>query len=419
MRRLPLLLLPLAACSIAAPPSPAYTNANADAIHARCLTLDTHKDISSQLAPETLPSDPDTAEKYRAKYDPTVRGDQQVDFVKMREGQYDCAFFIVYTPQRKLTDAGYQGAYVEANKKFDAIHRMCRLYPNDIGLATTAADVERLHSEGKLIACIGIENGYPMGLDLKRIEEFHKRGARYMGIAHNGHTQLGDSHTPDAPMHNGLSELGIKAVKAMNDVGIMVDVSHASKATMLHAVKLSRAPVIASHSGARAQNDHSRNLDDEQLRAIAKNNGVVQCVALASFLKSNKQKDAAVNKLRDELGLSRNSTIELTDEQREANWEKLKEARNELNKRYPPANVSDYVDHIEHIIKVAGIDHVGIGSDFDGGGGIAGWNNASESRNVTRELVKRGHSEADIQKIWSGNLLRVWRAVETVAAALN
>jgi membrane dipeptidase len=230
-----------------------------------------------------------------------------------------------------------------------------------------------------------------MGLDLKRIAEFHKRGARYMGIAHNGHTQLGDSHTPAAPMHNGLSELGIKAVKAMNDVGIMVDVSHASKATMLHAVKLSRAPVIASHSGARAQNDHSRNLDDEQLRAIAKNNGVVQCVALAS----------------------------LTDEQREANWEKLKEARNELNKRYPPANVSDYVDHIEHIIKIAGIDHVGIGSDFDGGGGIAGWSNASESRNVTRELVKRGHSEADIQKIWSGNLLRVWRAVENVAAALN
>lgn len=416
MRRLPLLLLPLAACASVAPPSLAYSEANADAIHARCLTLDTHKDISSQLAPEALPSDPDTAAKYRAKYDPTVRGDQQVDFVKMREGQYDCAFFIVYTPQRKLTDSGYQGAYVEANKKFDAIHRMCRLYPNDIGLATTPDDVERLHSEGKLIACIGIENGYPMGLDLERIKEFHERGARYMGIAHNGHTQLGDSHTPTAPMHNGLSELGVKAVEAMNDVGIMVDVSHASKATMLHAVRISRAPVIASHSGARVQNDHSRNLDDEQLRAIAKNNGVVQTVALASFLKSNKQKDVAVNKLRNELGLSRNSTIELTDEQREANWEKLKEERNKLNLIYPPANVSVYVDHIEHIIKIAGINHVGIGSDFDGGGGIAGWNDASESRNVTRELVKRGHSEADIQKIWSGNLLRVWRAVETIAA---
>ena len=294
---------------------------------------------------------------------------------------------------------------------------MCRLYPDDIGLATTADDVERLHDEGKLIACIGIENGYPMGLDLKRVEEFHKRGARYMGIAHNGHTQLGDSHTPAEPMHNGLSELGVQAVAEMNRVGIMVDVSHASKATMLHAVRVSKAPVIASHSGARAKNDHTRNLDDEQLRAIAENNGVVQCVALASFLKSNEQKDAAVSKLRDELGLSRTSKIELTPEQREANWEKLKQARTELDKSHPPANVSDYVDHIEHIIKVAGIDHVGIGSDFDGGGGITGWNNAAESRNVTRELVRRGHSEADIQKIWSGNLLRVWRAVEAVAAA--
>ena len=142
----------------------------------------------------------------------------------------------------------------------------------------------------------------------------------------------------------------------------------------------------------------------------------MQCVALASFLKSNKQKDAAISKLRNELGLSRTSTIELTDEQREANWEKLKRARIELNKSYPPANVSDYVDHIEHIVRVAGIDHVGIGSDFDGGGGITGWDNASESRNVTRELVKRGYSEANIRKIWSGNLLRVWRDVEAVAA---
>lgn len=408
MRRLSLLFLPLAACS-------SLSIADADAIHERCLTLDTHKDISNQLAPEQLPSDPDTARKYREKYDPTVRGDQQVDFVKMREGQYDCAFFIVYTPQRKLTDAGYHGAYVEANKKFDAIHRMCRLYPEHIGLARTADDVERLHREGKLIACIGIENGYPMALDLNRIKEFHEKGARYMGIAHNGHTQLGDSHTPAEPMHGGLSELGVKAVQAMNDVGIMVDVSHASKATMMHAVRVSSAPVIASHSGARAVNDHTRNLDDEQLRAIKANNGVVQCVALASFLKSNKVRDEAINKLRMELGLSRNSTVKLTAAEREANWEKLKQARNELNERYPPANVQDYVDHIEHIVRVAGIDHVGIGSDFDGGGGITGWNDASESRNVTRELVRRGYSEEDIQKIWSGNLLRVWRAVEAAA----
>ncbi len=413
MRRYSLLLLPLAACAGAPSDDLAYS----DAVHSRCLTLDTHKDISSQLAPEQLPSDPDTAAKYRAKFDPTVRGDQQVDFVKMREGEYDCAFFIVYTPQQKLTDAGYQGAYLEANKKFEAIHRMCRLYPNDIGLARTAADVERMHNEGMLIACIGIENGYPMGLDLKRIEEFHQKGARYMGIAHNGHTQLGDSHTPATPMHNGLSPLGEQAVAEMNRLGIMVDISHASKATMLHAVRISKAPVIASHSGARAKNDHTRNLDDEQLRAIAKTGGVVQCVALASFLKSNKEKSAAISKMRDELGLSRSSKLKLSAEQRLANMERLNVLRQELDEKYPRAGVSDYVDHIEHIIEVAGIDHVGIGSDFDGGGGITDWNNAAESRNVTRELVRRGYREADIKKIWSGNLLRVWRAAEAVAAA--
>jgi membrane dipeptidase len=419
MRRIALLAIPLAACS--ALPGDSEMSAaeinRADAIHARCLTLDTHKDISSQLAPEELPSDPETAKQYREKFDPTVRGSQQVDFVKMREGQYDCAFFIVYTPQQKLTDAGYHGAYVEANKKFEAIHRMCRLYPNDIALATTADDVERLHQEGKLIACIGIENGYPMGLDLGRVEEFYQKGARYMGIAHNGHTQLGDSHTPAEPLHNGLSELGRQAIAEMNRLGIMVDVSHSSKATMLQAVACSKAPVIASHSGARAINDHTRNLDDEQLRAIAVTDGVVQCVALAEFLKSNQPKEAAIAKLRKDLGLARDSGIELSDAQREVNMAKLQKARAELNQQFPPATVSDYVDHIEHIIQVAGIEHVGIGSDFDGGGGITGWNNAAESRNVTRELVRRGHSEADIQKIWSGNLLRVWRAVEAVAAA--
>jgi len=418
MRRYPLLVLApisltLAACS----GMPADPIAYADEIHERCLTLDTHKDISRQLAPEQLPSDPETAKKYRESYDPTVRGNQQVDFVKMREGQYDCAFFIVYTPQQKLTPAGYHGSYTEAKNKFKAIHRMCRLYPEHIGLATTAADVERLHAEGKLIACIGIENGYPMGLELKRIEEFHERGARYMGIAHNGHTQLGDSHTPKEPMHNGLSELGVKAVAEMNRVGIMVDVSHASKNTMMHAVKVSRAPVIASHSGARAMNDHSRNLDDEQLRAIAANNGVVQCVALASFLKSNPGHREAIGALRKELGIERGKTGDLTSEQLTERFNKLREMRKAVDAKFPPADVSTYVDHIDHIVKVAGIDHVGIGSDFDGGGGITGWQNAAESRNVTRELVKRGYSEADIQKIWSGNLLRVWRAVEEVAAA--
>lgn len=390
---------------------------DADAIHDRCLTLDTHKDIADNLSPRQLPADPATAREFRLRYDPTLDGKQQVDFVKMKAGGYDCAFYIVYVAQRKLTNSGYARAYAEANKKFEAIHRMCRMHRETIGLATSADEVEWLHDQGKLIACIGIENGYPMGTDLRRIEEFHQRGARYMSIAHNGHTQLGDSHTPaDEPLHGGLSELGRAAIAEMNRVGIMVDVSHAAKSTMLQAVAASKAPVIASHSGARAVNDHSRNLDDEQLRAIRDNGGVVQCVALASFLKSNADRSAALNVLKEEVGLSGPASEGISDDERNARWEAFQSRSPEVDARFPPADVAVYCDHIDHIVQIAGIDHAGIGSDFDGGGGIGGWQNASQSRNVTRELVRRGYTEADIQRIWSGNLLRVWRAVEAVSA---
>ena len=390
---------------------------DADAIHDRCLTLDTHKDISDNLSPRELPSDPETAREFRLRFDPTLDGKQQVDFVKMRAGGYDCAFYIVYVAQRQLTDSGYARAYAEAKKKFDAIHRMCRMHRDTIGLATSADQVEWLHQQGKLIACIGIENGYPMGTDLRRIEEFHQRGARYMSIAHNGHTQLGDSHTPaNEPLHNGLSDLGRQAVAEMNRVGIMVDVSHAAKSTMLQAVAASKAPVIASHSGARAVNDHSRNLDDEQLLAIKANGGVVQCVALAGFLKSDSKRSAAITAMREEVGLTGPKAEGISDEERSRRWDQLRARMPEIDRRHPPADVATFCDHIDHIVKVAGVDHVGIGSDFDGGGGIGGWQNAAESRNVTRELVARGYSEQDIQKIWSGNLLRVWRAVEEVSA---
>jgi membrane dipeptidase len=418
-------LLPALAlhCQEPTPPPPAKAPADtkaADAIHDRVLTLDTHKDIDPKLAPESLPDDPKTREEFQRRYDPTVRGSQQVDFPKMRAGGYDCAFFIVYVGQGQLNEGGYKRALAEANKKFDAIHRMVRLYGDTIGLATTPDEVERLHKEGKLIACIGIENGYPMGEDISLIAQFHARGARYMGIAHNGHSQLGDSHTPAEPKHGGLSELGRVAIAEMNRVGIMVDISHSSRSTMLQAVELSRAPVIASHSGAYAVNAHTRNLDDEQLRALAAKGGVVQCVALAEFVKTDPAREEAIRAWREECGLGRprdGAAPELTPEEREARYAKYRAGMPAIDEKHPKANVRDFVNHIDHVVKVIGIDHVGVGSDFDGGGGIDGWNDASESRNVTRELVARGYTEEQIAKIWSGNLLRVWREVEKVAAA--
>ncbi|MCU0863060.1 MAG: dipeptidase [Planctomycetes bacterium] len=416
-------LLPLAAtaallASVAAQsPGPELTEADlarADAIHARILTLDTHKDIDPKLAPAQLPADPATRAEFVARFDPSVRGKQQVDFPKMREGGYDCAFFIVYTDQRQLNEAGYRRALAEAEAKFDAIDRMVARFPDTIGLARSADDVERLHREGKLIACIGIENGYPMGLDVANVARFHARGARYMSITHNGHTQLGDSHTPVEGSHGGLSELGRRAIEAMNEVGIMVDISHAGRTTMLQATAHSKAPVIASHSGARAVCDHSRNLDDEQLRALAQRGGVVQCVALADFVKQDAGRAAAVKAWMAECGLGGGDELEA--DERERRWERFRSGMGKIDAAHPKAAVADFVDHIDHVVRTVGIDHVGIGSDFDGGGGISGWNDASESRNVTRELVRRGYDEAAIQKIWGGNLLRVWRQVERIAA---
>lgn len=390
--------------------------ARARAVHARALTLDTHKDISSQLAPEQLPDDPTTRERFRLDFDPTVRGNCQVDFPKMKEGGYDCAFFIVYVGQGALNRDGFARARKEAMAKFEAIHRMARLYPEQIGLATTPDEVEQIVAAGRLCACIGIENGYCMGEDLSAIAKFHELGARYMSLAHNRHSQLADSHTPKEPLYHGLSELGRQAVAELNRVGIMIDVSHSSREAMLQMVALSQAPVLASHSGCRAVCDHTRNLDDEQLRALAKKGGVVQCVALDDYVKATPERDAAVAALRQELGFGQAGGDKQDLDHR---MQVFRERMHAIDAQFPRANVHDFVDHIDHAVKVAGIDHVGISSDFDGGGGIDGWNDASATFNVTLELVRRGYTEAQIDQLWSGNLLRLWRQVEAKARELQ
>ena len=398
----------------------AQLRARARGIHFRALTLDTHKDISDRLAPDVLPEDPREAAIVRNSYDPNVWGRQQLDFPKSRAGGLDCAFYIVYVGQGPLDQEGYDKAYDQAIAKFEAIHRMARLYPEQVGLARTPDDVERLDAEGKLIACIGIENGYCMGEDLARIEEFHDRGARYMSIAHNKHSQLGDSYTPDEGIHGGLSDLGRQAVLEMNRVGIMVDVSHTAKTTMMQAVETSRAPCLASHSSARSVYDHGRNLDDEQLRALAAKGGVVQCVAFATYVKGNEERDEAISALREELDLPRRRGGDDPDTPEIAAKRVLFRERVLLiEQQHPRSNVSDFVDHIDHAVKIAGIDHVAISSDFDGGGGVTGWNDASETLNVTVELVRRGYTEAEIGQLWSGNTLRLWREVEVVAASIQ
>ena len=400
--------------------------ARAKKIHAEVITLDTHNDIDTRNFTDSV--------NYTQNL-PT-----QVNLPKMRQGGLDVSWLIVYTGQGELTEEGYQKAYQNAIEKFDAIDRLTKKYaPDQIELALTSKDVRRIGKTGKLAAMIGVENGYPVGTDLSRIRDFAMRGARYMSLAHNGHSQLADSNTGERDnvwLHNGLSELGKKAVVEMNRWGIMIDVSHPSKQANIQAIQLSKAPVIASHSSARALCDHSRNLDDEQLELIRKNGGVVQAVAFRGYV--NKEKSELRAKLTGEILrelaekenfkiLERADVLKMPETERAEYGTKLSAFRTKmrpvinerLKDKAPDVNVQDFVNHIDYLVRKIGIDHVGISSDFDGGGGVEGWDDASETFNVTLELVRRGYTKKQIEKIWSGNLLRVLDRVQKVAGKLQ
>lgn len=398
----------------------------AKGIHERVITLDTHDDINpSNFTPE---------KNY------TQRLESQVNLPKMVEGGLDVAWFIVYVGQGELTPEGFDKAYTAADEKFKAIHRLCEeIAPDQIELALTSDDVRRISAAGKKVAMIGVENGYPIGTDISRVKEFQEKGARYMSLAHNGHSQLSDSNTGERDsvwLHNGLSDLGRQVIAEMNKWGIMVDLSHPSKAANMEMMRISKAPVIASHSSARALNDVSRNLDDEQLMMLKENGGVVQAVAFKSYVNSKKNSAnadsaraviAEVAKAEGFEILERAAIMKLADTARDsyiAKYRAIAEKAKprieaEVNPVAPPVNVADFVDHIDYLVKKIGLEHVGISSDFDGGGGVEGWNDASETFNVTLELVRRGYTEEQIGNLWSGNLLRVLDKVQEVAKQIQ
>ncbi len=388
--------------------------ARARAIHERVITLDTHVDIN--------PANFTPAQSYATRL-PT-----QVNVPKMEEGGLDAVFLIVYVGQRPdLTAAGFAAATAQAMQKFEAIHRLTReLAPDRIELARTAADVRRIAASGKKVALIGVENGYQLGDDLGNVRRFAELGARYLSLAHNGHSQLSDSNTGERDgvwLHNGLSPLGRQVIAELNKWGIMVDISHPSKQSMMQTLELTQAPIIASHSAVRALCDHSRNLDDEQLLALKKNGGVVQVVAFNSYVKCQSDSPArqeALAALGREFGVGAGrGAAQGLSEARRAEFQRRMA---EVNRRFPApprATVAEFVDHIDYAVKLIGLEHVGISSDFDGGGGVEGWSDAAETFNVTLELVRRGYTEEQIGKLWSGNLLRVMEEAERVGRRLR
>ena len=370
------------------------------------LTLDTHVDI-----PDAYMREP--------RFDVGNKTLLLADLDKLERGGLDAVFFVVFVEQGALTAEGYAKAVAQAERKYSAIELMLERYPDRIASATTPAQVLANHRAGKLSAMIGIENAYSLGHDLARMDAAYARGARYLGLVHVGNNDLCTSSMPDTghgePAESlvGISDYGRAAVARASALGVMVDISHASDACVRDVLKISRAPILASHSSARSLTPHARNLPDELLREIGEQGGVVQAVAYREFLKVDPGRAAAEKTLQKMVASSVGDAE--YDSEKHAQLPVLRQGMVDIQTRFPLATLDDYLDHIQHVAKVAGIDHVGIASDFDGGGGITGWMDASQTANVTAGLRRRGYSETEVEKIWSGNLLRVWRSVEQLA----
>lgn len=377
-------------------------------IHKRVLTLDTHADTPLRMIEPGF----DMAERH----DPNETG-SKVDYPRMKEGDLDAIFFAAFVAQDIRDDNGNSRAKALCLQMIDSVIASTERNSDIVGLALNPDDAYALEKEGKRAIYIGIENGYPIGSDLSNVEEYFNKGVRYITLVHSSNNDLADSATdPKGTEHGGLSAFGEKVVDEMNRLGIMVDVSHGNDSLFYDTVGQSKAPIIASHSNARVVTEHQRNMTDDMLKLMAENGGVVQLTMLADYLREappNAERDSAMAALRANM----KPIGEMTKEERSA----LRASFQELNDKYPnpPATVTHVVDHIDHIVKVAGIDHVGIGCDFDGGGGIEGIFDASEVMNITIELVKRGYTEEQIAKIWGGNLIRVFKEVQAKAKEIQ
>lgn len=404
-RRLPLLLLlawPLAA------PAEFTLSEEAAAIHARTLTLDTHLDT-----PIHFPR-PGWSIMQRQDF----RADRsQVDYPRMVEGGLDGGFWVIFTPQGPRTDEAHAAAFDRAMGTLINIRQMVARNHRRFELALTADDAERIVAEGRRVVYISIENGYPLGREPRKLETFYRLGVRMFGPIHFANNELGDSGTdPGGPEWGGLSPIGKELVHEANRLGIILDVSHASDDVFDQVLELSQAPVVASHSSARAIYDHPRNLDDERMRRLAAAGGVLHMNAFSAYLVPTPMPEGRREAFR-ELGQQYGDFYQLAGERLRAYM--LQRAAIESDNPVPVATFDDLMEHLLHTLEVMGVDHVGIGLDWDGGGGVEGLWDVSGVPRITGALLDAGYSEEDIGKIWSGNVLRVMREVEAVAARLQ
>lgn len=375
-------------------------------IHEKAFTVDTHADTPMLFS--------------RGEFDITKDNDprttnSKVDYPRMKRGGLDAIFWAVYLGQGPRTPEAHEAAKKRALAIFENINTTLKKTRDLAELATTPEDAYRIGKTGKRVIFIGVENGYPMGHDLGMLQKFYDLGARYMTLCHSSNNDICDSSTdPKGAEYQGLSPLGEQVVKEMNRLGMMIDVSHVSDSTFYDIIRISKVPIIASHSGAKAICNHPRNLTDDMLKALAKNGGVIQLNLLSDYIKTippSPEREAAMKTLFEKYGIKdRRGMATLSEEdQKKARAEFM-----EMNTKYPIqlATVKDAIDHIDHIVKLIGIDHVGMGADFDGGGALSDCFDVSQYENMTIELVRRGYSKKDIEKIWSGNFFRVMKAVD-------
>lgn len=376
-------------------------------IHEKCLTVDTHCDTPMLMVKPGF----SVREENKTPH-------SRVDLPRMKKGGLDAMFFAVFTSQKPRTEANYQKTYALANQMLDSIHSMLKKDGDLATLALKADDLAKIEKTGKRAIYIGMENGFPLAKDLSHVEEFYKKGVRYITLCHSYHNDICDSSSDSKPdEHNGVSDFGKQVIAEMNRLGMMVDVSHASDKSFFDAIELSKAPVIASHSSVREIAHHNRNMTDEMIKKLASKGGVIQICLLDEYIKDPDTTSVKYLRMQQLEKRYKAGTDKMSEAEKDALFKEWDEVQG-MNPEDMPG-VKELVDHIDHVKNLVGVDYVGIGSDFDGGGGLRDCADVSQFPNITLELVKRGYSEKEIRKIWGGNLLRVFKEVEKVAAEIR
>jgi membrane dipeptidase len=386
---------------VSAPQQAADYLSRARALHRQALLIDGHNDYPWAVREHDPSRSLDTLDIRKPQ--PSI----MTDIARLKEGGVGGQFWSVYVP----VELQGQAAVTATLEQIDIVHRMVRKYPETFELALTADDVERIHKAGKIASMIGMEGGHSIDNSLADLRMFHKLGARYMTITHTSNTPWADSAT-DTPKSGGLSSFGEEVIKEMNWLGMLVDLSHVSPDTMEDAIRVSQAPVIFSHSDARALNDHPRNVPDTILQMLPKNGGVIMVTFVPGFVSPkvnawNKLQTAEQDRLKAALPNDAAAVKAGVDK-----WTAANPA--------PPATIAEVADHVDHIRKIAGIDHIGIGSDFDGiTQTVQDLDNVSTYPRLTAELLRRGYSDEDVKKILGLNILRVMREAEKVSKRLQ